>query len=80
VDGCLSSPVAYIEGLFIGKEYRNKGRGKAALELILSWCRKNGFTDIAADAELSNNVAQEFFKAVGFRETFRIVEYCRNVD
>jgi len=79
VDGCLSSPVAYIEGLYIEAEYRGKGAGKKAIEAIHKWCKINGFTELAADAELSNLNAQIFFNAVGFKETYRVVEFCTKV-
>ena len=79
VDGCLSSPVAYIEGLYIESEYRGRGAGKKAIEAIHKWCKTKGFTELAADTELTNLDAQIFFNAVGFEETYRVVEYCTKV-
>jgi len=80
VDGCLSSPVAYIEGLFIKKEYRENGLGSKSIEVIKSWCKERGFTELGADTELVNKRAQKFFNAVGFHETFRIVEFCTKIN
>jgi aminoglycoside 6'-N-acetyltransferase I len=75
VDGCLSSPVAYIEGLYLKEEYRGRGLGKEAIRVILDWCREKGFSELATDAELGNVKAQHFYEAVGFQETDRVVEF-----
>ncbi len=32
VDGCLSSPVAYLEGLYLKKEYRGMGLGRKTMK------------------------------------------------
>ena len=75
VDGCLSSPVAYIEGLYLKSEFRGKGLGKEIINIILSWCREKDFSELATDTEQNNSKAQEFFQAVGFQETYRVVEF-----
>jgi len=80
VDGCLSSPVAYIEGLYLKKKYRDKGLGKEAIEIIKNWCKENDFSELGADTELKNIKAQKFFKSVGFHESYRIVEFCTKID
>ena len=79
VDGCLSSPVAYIEGLYIEEQHRGKGIGKEVIDAIHDWCKQKGFTELAADTELENIDAQKYFKAVGFKETYRVVEFCKKV-
>lgn len=80
VDGCLSSPVAYIEGLYLKKEYRAKGIGKKAVETIKNWCKENGFSELGTDTELKNINAQKFFKSAGFQESYRIVEFYTKID
>ena len=75
VDGCLSSPVAFLEGLYLKPEYREKGLGKEVIKIILNWCREEGFSELATDTELTNIKAQNFYKTVGFQETDRVVEF-----
>jgi aminoglycoside 6'-N-acetyltransferase I len=75
VDGCLSSPVAYLEGLYLKPGYRSKGIGKQIIKFILSWCAKNGYSELATDTELANTRAQHFYESTGFEETDRIVQY-----
>ena len=79
VDGCLSSPVAYIEGLYIKEKHRGKGAGKETMNAIHHWCKQKGFTELAADTELTNLNAQKYFNAIGFKETYRVVEFYTKV-
>lgn len=80
VDGCLSSPVAYLEGLYLQAEYRGRGLGRQAMRLVLDWCRERGFSELATDAELENVGAQSFYRSLGFEETDRVVEYRIQID
>lgn len=75
VDGCLSSPVAYLEGLYLSPNFRGKGLGREVINILLNWCKAQGFTELATDTELENTTAQGFYEAMGFQETYRIVEY-----
>ena len=75
VDACLTSPVAYLEGLYLVPEYRNQGIGKQVVNMIIKWCSENGFSELATDTELTNEAAQRFYKSLGFEETDRVVEY-----
>ena len=80
VDGCLSSPVAYLEGLYLKKECRGMGLGRKAIEIIKNWCKEKGFTELGMDTELTNLEAQKFFKTVGLQETYRIVQFRARIN
>ncbi|MEO1259150.1 MAG: GNAT family N-acetyltransferase [Bacteroidota bacterium] len=75
VDGCVSSPVAYIDGLYLIEEYRGKGFGKALISFTKKWAKENNCTELAVDTELDNKRAQKFYLREGFGETFRIVQF-----
>ena len=75
VDGCLSTPVPYLEGLYLIGRERGKGSGARVLELLIQWCRKSGYSELATDTELENTRAQRFYRNLGFEETDRVVEY-----
>lgn len=75
VDGCLSSPVAYLEGLYLKNAYRGRGFGKETIKIISRWCEEKGFSELATDADLNNLNAQDFYKTVGFKEMERVVEF-----
>ena len=80
VDGCLGGPLGYIEGLYVTPEQRHQGYGRELTEFAAAWFRSKGCRDMAADAELTNVVAQDFLAKVGFNETDRIVEYKRSLN
>lgn len=75
VDGCLSSPVPYLEGLYLTATERGKGRGTEVIAMIRNWCQAHGYSELATDAELSNIGAQAFYEKLGFEPVDRVVEY-----
>jgi len=80
VDGCLSSPVAYLEGLYLKKEYRGMGLGRETMKTIKTWCKNKNFTELGMDTEITNIGAQKFFTATGFHETYKIVQFRTSID
>ncbi|MEZ6129547.1 MAG: GNAT family N-acetyltransferase [Planctomycetaceae bacterium] len=80
VDGCLTSPVGYVEGIYVDPEHRGSGLARQLLEQAERWCRLMGCTEIATDAELDNHDAQQFHERMGFKETYRIVEYRKTLQ
>lgn len=75
VDGCLNSPVAYIEGIYLTEEQRGKGYGRKIINWAKEWGRSRGCKELASDVELDNIEAQNFHQQVGFEETCRVVQY-----
>ncbi|RJQ70305.1 MAG: GNAT family N-acetyltransferase [Desulfobacteraceae bacterium] len=75
VDGCLGSPIPYLEGLYLDEEERSKGRGSEVIEMIKRWCQSNGYSELATDVELTNIRAQKFYEKLGFEQVDRVVEY-----
>ena len=53
VEGTDSSPVGYLEGIFIKEEYRKNGYAKELLEACQQWSKKQGCREFASDCELS---------------------------
>src|SRR5262245_16635012 len=80
VDGCLGGPVGYIEGIYLVPNWRGLGLGPAMIEAAATWFRAQGCRDMATDAELDNEDAQQFWSELGFEETWRIVQYHKSLD
>lgn len=80
VDGCLTSPVAYIEGIYINELHRGKGYGRKTLNLAIAWAKARDCKEMASDSEIDNLAAQKFHNAIGFEETYRIVQYRMGLD
>ncbi|MGE0212548.1 MAG: N-acetyltransferase family protein [Parvibaculaceae bacterium] len=72
-EGCASSPVAYVEALYVDPEWRRKGAGRALLAAAETWARARGFSEIASDATLDNAGSVAMHVACGFDEMERIV-------
>ena len=75
VDGCLTSPVGYMEGICIFPEFRGRGYSKELISAAEDWMKAEGCTEMGSDSELENESAIQFHKANGFDETYRIVQF-----
>ena len=74
-EGCLSSPVGYIEGWWVDSEHRNHGIGAALVVAAENWARARGLAEMASDADLGNEISQVAHRSLGFSEAQRIVCY-----
>jgi aminoglycoside 6'-N-acetyltransferase I len=79
VDGCLGGPVGYIEGIYLVPSWRGLGLGPGMIEAVAEWFRSQGCRDMATDAELENEEAQQFWSELDFEETWRIVQYRKSL-
>ena len=79
VEGTASSPVGYLEGIFVAEEYRKRGLAKDMLEACQSWAKKQGCTEFASDCELENEESLEFHLKMGFEEANRIICFTKKL-
>lgn len=75
VNGCETSPVAFLEGIYVRPEDRGTGIGRELLKSVQSWARAQGCAELASDADLGNLAGHAFHNAVGFEETERVVYF-----
>jgi aminoglycoside 6'-N-acetyltransferase I len=75
VEGCNTSPVAFLEGIYVQPEARLTGAAKALSEAVAAWGRDNGCTEYASNALLDNIDSHNFHAAIGFAETERVVYF-----
>ena len=73
VNGCDSSPVAFLEGVFVHSDHQGAGIGRALLTSVQAWAKKQGCSELASDANLNNVASHAFHRAFGFDETERVV-------
>ena len=73
VEGTSSSPVGYLEGIFVLEGYRKKGYAKELLTECEKWAKGKGCIEFASDCEIDNTDSLEFHIAMGFEETNRII-------
>jgi aminoglycoside 6'-N-acetyltransferase I len=79
VEGSSTSPVGYIEGLFVKPGYRMQSIARMLVQAAEDWCRKKGCTEMGSDVELHNTISQQFHEAIGFEEANRIVCYIKRL-
>lgn len=79
VEGTDSSPVGYLEGIFIKEEYRKHGYAKELLSECEKWTLEKGCTEFASDCELTNSISLDFHLNVGFTEANRIICFKKNL-
>lgn len=80
VEGTDSSPVGYLEGIFVVKEYRKKGIGREMLKECEIWAREQGCKEFASDCELINDTSLTFHLKMGFKEANRIICFTKNLE
>ena len=73
VEGTHSSPVGYLEGIFVVPEYQHKGYAKELLLECELWAKEKGCSEFASDCELDNTNSFKFHMAMGFEEAKRVI-------
>lgn len=79
VEGTESSPVGYLEGIYVAEGFRKKGIAKALLAVCESWAKEKGCTEFASDCELGNTQSFQFHLHMGFGETNRIICFTKKL-
>lgn len=79
VNGCDSSPVLFLEGLFVDPAWRRQGVAGAMVAAVAEWGRAQGCTEFASDAEIDNIDSHAMHQALGFAETERVVYFRREL-
>ncbi|MEO2217211.1 aminoglycoside 6'-N-acetyltransferase [Chromobacterium vaccinii] len=75
VNGTSSSPVAFVEGLYVAPEHRRAGIAALLLAAAKNWAIRRGCAELASDTGLDNLVSQQAHLGLGFEETERVVFY-----
>jgi len=73
VEGTQTSPVGYLEGIFVLEQYRNNGYAKELLTVCEQWAKDKNCSEFASDCELDNLNSYKFHMAMGFTEANRII-------
>lgn len=79
VEGTDSSPVGYLEGVFVKEEYRRRGLAGNLLAACQKWAAEQGCAEFASDCELTNEESLKFHLAMGFEEANRIICFTKKL-
>ena len=73
VEGTKTSPVGYLEGIFVKEQCRHKGYAKELLVECEAWAKENGCSEFASDCEIHTVDSFHFHQAMNFIEANRII-------
>ena len=73
-EGCMTSPVAYIEGWYVDAESRRHRLGTHLVQTGEAWARRHGLKEIASDTQIDNTVSIQAHTSLGYEEVERLVE------
>ncbi|MCR0457276.1 GNAT family N-acetyltransferase [[Clostridium] innocuum] len=79
VEGTDTSPVGYLEGIFVKENYRHKGYAKELLSKCEDWAKMMGCVEFASDCEIDNDDSFKFHKAMNFTEANRIICFTKKL-
>jgi aminoglycoside 6'-N-acetyltransferase I len=77
VNGTETSPVGFVEGVYVIESWRRRGIARQLYEAIGDWAKARGCRELASDALLANVASQRAHAALGFRETERVVYFTK---
>ena len=78
-DGCDTSPVGYVEGLYVAPEARGTGVGKALLRAAEAWAADRGCREIASDTEVDNAPSRALHRSLGYEEGEVLVHFHKRI-
>jgi aminoglycoside 6'-N-acetyltransferase I len=73
VNGCKTSPVLFLEGIYVIPDVRRAGIARALCAAIGQWGSAHACAEFASDTQVDNVHAQALHHALGFEETERVV-------
>ena len=79
VEGPETSPVGYLEGIFVQEAYRRRGYAGELLSECEKWAREKGCREFASDCEAVNDGSFRFHMAAGFDEANRIICFTKKL-
>ncbi len=72
---CVSSPVAFVEGLYVVPDARRRGVARALLHEAEAWARARRLTEIASDCLSHNEASIACHRAAGFEVTEHAINF-----
>lgn len=75
VNGCETSPVAFLEGIYVEPWARRQGVAKELVAEVERWALGLGCHEFASDALLENEASHRMHRGLGFVETERVVYF-----
>jgi aminoglycoside 6'-N-acetyltransferase I len=79
VNGCETSPVEFLEGIYVEPRARRQGVAKELVAEVEGWALGHGCREFASDAFLDNEASHRMHRGLGFMETERVVYFRKDL-
>jgi aminoglycoside 6'-N-acetyltransferase I len=79
VNGCDTSPVGFLEGLYVREDWRRQGVARALCRSVEDWTVGRSCRELASDTWLEARESQHMHAALGFSETERVVYFRKSL-
>ena len=79
VEGTETSPVGYMEGIYVRKADRSLGFASQLMKACEDWARAEGCMEFASDCEMDNADSLAFHLKLGFKEVNRIICFAKKL-
>lgn len=79
VEGCETSPVGFLEGIYVDDAHRHSGVARALLQACEDWARSVGCSEFASDCELDNQTSLAWHLRAGFEEVNRTIWFAKKL-
>lgn len=79
VEGCETSPVGFLEGIYVAPGYRRSGCARQLLSACEEWARSKGCSEFASDCELDNQDSFHWHLKAGFAEMGRTIWFAKKL-
>lgn len=80
VNGCVTSPVVFLEGIYVQPWARRQGAARSLVEAVEAWGCERGCCEFASDALLENGDSHSMHRALGFEEMERVVYFRKSLS
>jgi aminoglycoside 6'-N-acetyltransferase I len=79
VNGCSTSPVVFLEGIYVDEPYRRRGIARSLCNAVADWGRAAGCTEFASDAYADDTRSHAMHRALGFEELETVTYFRRGL-
>jgi aminoglycoside 6'-N-acetyltransferase I len=80
VNGCSTSPVGFLEGLYVREDARRNGIARGLVTAVEHWAIACGCTELASDALIENETSHHAHRGLGFAEAERVVFFRKDLE
>ncbi|MEX0361515.1 MAG: GNAT family N-acetyltransferase [Allomuricauda sp.] len=79
VEGSTTSPVGYVDMVYVKESYRKHGLARQLFEQAEAWARTKGCIEMGSDTWLWNTNAQQFHEKMGYSKEEVLVHYIKPI-